>query len=286
MTTSSSLLPGARERGHAARLERPLDLADGQHAAAARREDGAVLAPRLRDRLVQERAHPDDGRSRSRCSASTAWGTSATLLLDALARPGHDLLAGQQREPRRRGRTRTTAASCSSCSRWASATTPRPTSRMRRAPSPAGPSSSRSRCYPYGHYASRFVYRRRKTTTTARRRSSARPGNFNGEDIIDIIVKQEATARFISRHLYNFFVADEPQVPAWSVTEPQRSAGDRRRSSQAFLDSDADMRGGDARAVQQRLLQGRPLQAGQVPDRAHRRRPQAVRHAPRARAWR
>ncbi|MBT97928.1 MAG: hypothetical protein CL902_04790 [Dehalococcoidia bacterium] len=45
-------------------------------------------------------------------------------------------------------------------------------------------------------------------------------GNFNGEDIIDIIVKQPATARFISRHLYNFFVADEPQVPAWQHTPP------------------------------------------------------------------
>ncbi|PKB59692.1 MAG: hypothetical protein BZY83_00350, partial [SAR202 cluster bacterium Casp-Chloro-G2] len=28
------------------------------------------------------------------------------------------------------------------------------------------------------------------------------------------------TARFISRHLYNFFVADEPQVPAWQHTPP------------------------------------------------------------------
>ena len=45
-------------------------------------------------------------------------------------------------------------------------------------------------------------------------------GNFNGEDIIDIIVQQPATARFISRHLYNFFVADEPQVPAWQHTPP------------------------------------------------------------------
>jgi uncharacterized protein (DUF1800 family) len=43
-------------------------------------------------------------------------------------------------------------------------------------------------------------------------------GNFNGEDIIDIIVKQPATARFLSRHIYNFFVADEPQVPAWQHT--------------------------------------------------------------------
>ncbi|MEE8466299.1 MAG: DUF1800 domain-containing protein [Dehalococcoidia bacterium] len=45
-------------------------------------------------------------------------------------------------------------------------------------------------------------------------------GNLNGEDIIDIIVKQPATARFVSRHLYNFFVADEPQVPAWQHTPP------------------------------------------------------------------
>ena len=43
-------------------------------------------------------------------------------------------------------------------------------------------------------------------------------GNFNGEDIIDIIVEQPATARFISRHLYNFFVADDVQVPAWQHT--------------------------------------------------------------------
>ena len=46
-------------------------------------------------------------------------------------------------------------------------------------------------------------------------------GRFNGEDVIDIIVKQPATARFIARHLYDFFVADEPQVPAWNIEPPQ-----------------------------------------------------------------
>ena len=45
-------------------------------------------------------------------------------------------------------------------------------------------------------------------------------GRWNGDDILDIICKQPATARFISRHLYNFFVADEPQVPAWRLTPP------------------------------------------------------------------
>ena len=43
-------------------------------------------------------------------------------------------------------------------------------------------------------------------------------GSFNGEDVIDIICRQPSTARFISRHLYNFFVADDVQVPAWQDT--------------------------------------------------------------------
>ena len=44
-------------------------------------------------------------------------------------------------------------------------------------------------------------------------------GNLNGEDIIDVIVKEPATARFICRHLYSFFVADEVQVPAWTIQD-------------------------------------------------------------------
>ncbi len=45
-------------------------------------------------------------------------------------------------------------------------------------------------------------------------------GCLNGEDIIDIIVQQPASARFIARHLYNFFVDDEPQVPSWVIEPP------------------------------------------------------------------
>ena len=45
-------------------------------------------------------------------------------------------------------------------------------------------------------------------------------GNWNGDDIVDIICKQPATARFIARHLYSFFVADEPPVPEWPYTPP------------------------------------------------------------------
>src|SRR5919205_1432585 len=49
-------------------------------------------------------------------------------------------------------------------------------------------------------------------------------GNLNGDDIIRIICEQPATPRFVARHLYNFFVADEAQVPAWSVTPPRDPA--------------------------------------------------------------
>ena len=46
-------------------------------------------------------------------------------------------------------------------------------------------------------------------------------GNFNGEDVIEIICQQPSTARFISRHIYNFFVADEVQVPSWRDSAPR-----------------------------------------------------------------
>ena len=46
-------------------------------------------------------------------------------------------------------------------------------------------------------------------------------GPFGGEDVIEIICRQPATARFVSRHLYNFFVADEAPVPQWADTPPR-----------------------------------------------------------------
>ena len=49
-------------------------------------------------------------------------------------------------------------------------------------------------------------------------------GHLNGEDVVNIICQQEATARFISRHMYSFFVADEPPVPEWPYTEPSNPA--------------------------------------------------------------
>ena len=66
-------------------------------------------------------------------------------------------------------------------------------------------------------------------------------GRFNGEDIIDIVVQQPATAKFLARHMYNYFVADEPQVPSWNITPP----GDPEAVDaliKAYNDSNYDIR--------------------------------------------
>ncbi len=66
-------------------------------------------------------------------------------------------------------------------------------------------------------------------------------GRFNGEDIIDIVVQQPATAKFLARHLYNFFVADEPQVPSWNITPP-RDPEAIQTLTQAYTESNHDIR--------------------------------------------
>ena len=65
-------------------------------------------------------------------------------------------------------------------------------------------------------------------------------GRFNGEDIIDIVVRHPACARFISRHLYNFFVADEPQVPDWPI-EPPRDPDAIELLSSTLVESDYEL---------------------------------------------
>ena len=73
--------------------------------------------------------------------------------------------------------------------------------------------------YPYGLYSNYFYYNP-QDHDVSERSFLGEKGSFNGEDVIDIICRQPATARFISRHMYNFFVADEPQVPLWPNTPP------------------------------------------------------------------
>ena len=73
--------------------------------------------------------------------------------------------------------------------------------------------------YPYGHEEALFIYNP-DDHDDGEKTFLGETGCWNGEDVIEIIAKQPATARFVARHLYNFFVADEPQVPAWQNTPP------------------------------------------------------------------
>jgi hypothetical protein len=73
---------------------------------------------------------------------------------------------------------------------------------------------------PYGRFPWQFEYRP-EDHDDGEKEFLGHKGRFNGEDIIDIIVQQPACGKFICRHLYNFFVADEPQVPAWPIEPPQ-----------------------------------------------------------------
>jgi hypothetical protein len=74
--------------------------------------------------------------------------------------------------------------------------------------------------YPYGVYPASFIYNP-ADHDDGEKTFLGETGNWNGEDIINIIVKQPAAARFVSRHMYNFFVADDVQVPAWQNTPPR-----------------------------------------------------------------
>jgi uncharacterized protein (DUF1800 family) len=76
---------------------------------------------------------------------------------------------------------------------------------------------------PYGRFPWKFQYRP-EDHDEGEKTFLGHKGNFNGEDIINIIVDQPACAKFICRHLYNFFVADEPQVPAWNLEPPRDPA--------------------------------------------------------------
>jgi uncharacterized protein (DUF1800 family) len=93
---------------------------------------------------------------------------------------------------------------------------------------------------PYGRYPWKFSYRDEDHDFTEKT-FLGQTGNFDGEDIIDIVVKEPATARFICRHLYNFFVADEPQVPSWTI-EPARDEDALDQMITVFEESNYNMR--------------------------------------------
>ena len=62
--------------------------------------------------------------------------------------------------------------------------------------------------WPYSRIAWHFEYRE-QDHDNGEKTFLGETGNFNGEDIINIIAKQEASARFLATRLFQFFAADE-----------------------------------------------------------------------------
>ena len=99
--------------------------------------------------------------------------------------------------------------------------------------------SQRDSDWPYGRIAWHFEYHP-EDHDDGEKVFLGQQGPFSGEDIIRIICQQEATARFISRHLYSFFVTDEPPVPEWRHTPPANPEA-IDHLSQVYFDSNYDI---------------------------------------------
>ena len=93
---------------------------------------------------------------------------------------------------------------------------------------------------PYGRFLWQFEYKA-EDHDDSEKEFLGRKGNFNGEDIIDIILEEPATARFIARHLYSFFVADEVQVPSWKDIAP-RDPESVQAIADTFIESNFDIK--------------------------------------------
>ena len=74
--------------------------------------------------------------------------------------------------------------------------------------------------WPYGRIAWHFDYRE-DDHDDGEKTILGETGRFDGEDVIAIICRQPATARFLARHLCDYFLADEAPVPQWAHTPPE-----------------------------------------------------------------
>ena len=92
---------------------------------------------------------------------------------------------------------------------------------------------------PYGRFFWHFQFRP-EDHDYGEKTFLGQTGNFDGDDIINIIVQHPACARFVTRHMYNFFVADEVQVPSWNETPPKDPAA-IEALSKTFRESNYDI---------------------------------------------
>ncbi len=99
--------------------------------------------------------------------------------------------------------------------------------------------ASRDSIWPSGRIDWQFEYRPEDHDDTEKY-FLGRTGNFNGEDIIDIIAMRPATSWFIAGKLYNYFVSDTPneEATAFLAEEYRKSNGDIRSMLRALFMSD------------------------------------------------
>ena len=99
--------------------------------------------------------------------------------------------------------------------------------------------SQRDSDWPYGRISWHFQFNPEDHDDDEKEFLGQR-GRFNGEYVIDIICQQKATARFIARHLYSYFVAEELPVPEWPYNPP-RDPEAIEQLVRAYFDSNYDI---------------------------------------------
>jgi uncharacterized protein (DUF1800 family) len=92
--------------------------------------------------------------------------------------------------------------------------------------------ASKDSIWPYGRIAWHFGYRDGDHDDDVKT-FLGETGRFNGDEIIAIIARQQATARFISQRLFQFFAADEIDAEGAQVIEAMM---------QSYFDSSYEMR--------------------------------------------
>jgi uncharacterized protein (DUF1800 family) len=100
--------------------------------------------------------------------------------------------------------------------------------------------SQKDSIWPYSRIAWHFEFRKDDHDDGVKT-FLGKTGRFNGNDIVEIICREDATARFVARHLYNFFVADEVPVPQWNITSP-KDLGAIDELVDAYMKNDHDIR--------------------------------------------
>ncbi len=99
--------------------------------------------------------------------------------------------------------------------------------------------ASRDSFWPYGRIDWQFRYRD-DDHDHADKTFLGHTGPFNGQDIIDIIIRQPATAHYIAGKLYNFFVSDRPDEADIGILADEfvRTNGDIRAVMRRLFLSD------------------------------------------------